>query len=93
MLGDKHENYAGGIVGINEAEAYSCENRGNIYANFGTVGGIAGKSWHLYDVVNYGTVADTLGLAGGISGHQIVGWNYVNHGNVFGYFASYRGSF
>ncbi|PWJ62117.1 hypothetical protein SAMN05720473_1121, partial [Fibrobacter sp. UWB15] len=38
-------------------------------------------------------VADTLGLAGGISGHQIVGWNYVNHGNVFGYFASYRGSF
>ena len=87
MLGDKHENYAGGIVGINEAEAYSCENRGNIYANFGTVGGIAGKSWSLYDVVNYGTVADTLGLAGGISGHQIVGWNYVNHGNVFGYFA------
>jgi hypothetical protein len=87
MLGDKHENYAGGIVGINEAEAYSCENRGNIYANFGTVGGIAGKSWHLYDVVNYGTIADTLGLAGGISGHQIVGWNYVNHGNVFGYFA------
>lgn len=87
-ISSKNENFVGGIVGNNLGNAYLCENRGNIYMNFGVAGGIAGRGRDLYDVVNYGTIADTLGVAAGISGLNVSGWNLLNLGDVYGYFAA-----
>ncbi len=87
-IGDRLENYVGGIVGYcQDGEVNSAENHGNIYMNFGIAGGIAGRGLELNDVVNYGSVSDTLGVAGGIGGLYAGGWNQVNQGKVFGYFA------